>query len=83
VLAPVPLQTVCLRHEPAGMSGGQLDAHTLAWCRSINQSGFAYLTPAQVDGRWLVRVSVGAELTEAGDIAALWSRMQQSVAPPA
>ena len=31
VLAPVPLQTVCVRHEPPGLEGEALDRHTLAW----------------------------------------------------
>ena len=79
VLAPVTLQTVCLRHEPAGLAGAALDAHTTAWAEKINQSGAAYLTPAVVDGRWLVRVSIGALATEAADIADLWRIMQDSV----
>src|SRR4030095_16853899 len=28
VVAPVHLQTVCIRHEPAGLAGGALDAST-------------------------------------------------------
>src|SRR5579875_1842058 len=31
VLTPVPLQTVCVRHEPPGLSGEELDQHTLTW----------------------------------------------------
>lgn len=73
VLAPVPLQTVCLRHEPPGISGEALDRHTLAWCDAVNQSGAAYLTPATLDGRWMVRVSIGAYPTELSDVQALWS----------
>ena len=66
VLAPVSLQTVCLRHEPEGVSGEALDRHTQAWVDRLNRSGLAYLTPAVLDGRWMVRVSVGAEVTERG-----------------
>jgi aromatic-L-amino-acid decarboxylase len=58
-LAPVRLQTLVLRHEPAGLDAGALDAHTQAWARAINESGEAYLTPTQIDGRWAVRVSIG------------------------
>ena len=28
VLAPVPLQTICVRHEPSGLAGDPLDRHT-------------------------------------------------------
>jgi aromatic-L-amino-acid decarboxylase len=77
VLAPVPLQTVCVRHEPSGLSGEALDQHTLSWAERINRSGDAYLTPAQLDGRWMVRISIGAILTERQHVAALWSAMQR------
>jgi len=79
VLAPVPLQTLCVRHEPAGLTGEALDAHTLAWCERINRSGRAYLTPALLEGRWMVRVSIGALPTERADVQALWDAMREAV----
>ncbi len=77
VLAPVPLQTVCVRHEPPGLGGDALDTHTLAWVERINHSGEAYLTPSQLDGRWMVRVSIGAIPTEREHVAALWALMRR------
>ena len=77
VLAPVPLQTVCLRHEPPGVKGEDLDRHTRAWAERVNRSGAAYLTPATLDGRWVVRVSIGAEPTEREHVESLWRRMRQ------
>jgi aromatic-L-amino-acid decarboxylase len=77
VVAPVPLQTVCVRHEPPGLSGEALDAHTRAWADRINSSGAAYLTPAVLAGRWMVRVSIGAERTERSDVEALWKIMRE------
>jgi aromatic-L-amino-acid/L-tryptophan decarboxylase len=77
VLAPVPLQTVCVRHEPDGLAGDALDRHTQTWCDRLNRSGAAYLTPAVLDGRWMVRVSVGAEHTERVHVEALWTAMQR------
>lgn len=79
VLAPVPLQTVCVRHAPQGLDGDALDRHTLAWVEAINCSGLAYLTPAVLDGRWMVRVSIGAIATEREDVVALWAAMQHAV----
>jgi aromatic-L-amino-acid/L-tryptophan decarboxylase len=76
-VAPVPLQTVCVRHEPPGLSGEALDAHTLAWVRRINESGKAYLTSAMLDGRWMVRVAFGGEATEQKHVEELWELMQQ------
>lgn len=79
LLAPVPLQTLCVRHEPAGLGEEDLDRHTQAWCDRINRSGAAYLTPATLDGRWMVRVSVGAEQTERRHVERLWTVMQHEV----
>ncbi|HEV7671680.1 MAG TPA: pyridoxal-dependent decarboxylase [Thermoanaerobaculia bacterium] len=76
VLAPVALQTLCLRHEPPGLEGKDLDRHTLAWAEKANASGKAYLTPALLEGRWMVRVSIGADATERADVAALWGLLQ-------
>jgi len=80
VLAPVRLQTVCVRYTPDGLDGAALDAFTQGWAAAINQSGAAYLTPAVLDGRWMVRVSIGAVTTEAADIAAVWQAMREAVA---
>jgi glutamate/tyrosine decarboxylase-like PLP-dependent enzyme len=79
VLAPVTLQTVCLRHEPPGLGGDALDRHTLQWAARLNESGQAYVTPALLDGRWMVRVSIGAELTERHHVAQLWSMINEIV----
>jgi aromatic-L-amino-acid decarboxylase len=77
VLAPVPLQTICVRHEPPGLLGDALDRHTLGWVERVNRSGEAYLTPAVLDGRWMVRVSIGAAPTEREHVAGLWELMRR------
>ena len=76
VLAQVPLQTLCVRHQPAGLEGEVLDRHTLAWAGRLNRTGAAYVTPAILDGRWMVRVSVGAERTEREHVAELWAQLR-------
>jgi len=79
VLAPVSLQTVCIRHQPSGLDGEALDQHTLAWVHAINQSGKAFMSPSILDGRWMVRVSIGVEATTREHIEALWHKIQQQV----
>ena len=79
VVAPVTLQTVCIRHEPAGLTGEALDAHTRTWAQRLNDSGMAYVTPAVIGGRWTVRVSIGAESTRAEHITELWSLLRAAV----
>ena len=77
VLAPVPLQTICIRHEPPGVEGEALDKYTLDWCERVNASGKAYLTPATLNGRWMVRVSIGAIPTEREHVASLWDLIRR------
>ncbi len=78
VVAPVKLQTVCVRHEPSGLSRDHIDEHNRAWARAINESGNAFVTPAQIDDRWLVRLSVGAENCEMTHVEALWQLVDKT-----
>jgi aromatic-L-amino-acid decarboxylase len=80
VLAPVALQTLCVRHEPRGAQDEDLDRHTLAWAERVNASGAAYVTPAVLDGRWMVRLSVGSLATEREHVAALWDLLRAEAA---
>jgi aromatic-L-amino-acid decarboxylase len=80
ILAPVVLQTLCIRYQPKGLEGEALDRHTQGWADRINHSGKAYLTPAILDGRWMVRVSIGSIPTERENVAALWELIRQEAA---
>jgi len=84
VLAPVPLQTVCIRHVPEDihgrpLTGEALDRHTLDWVGRLNASGESFLSPSMLDGRWMVRVSIGVEGTTRQHIARLWDLLRESV----
>ena len=83
VVAPVELQTVCIRHVPVDssgtpLSGEDLDAHTLAWVEKINASGDAFMSPSMLDGRWMVRVSIGVEATTREHVARLWQLIRDA-----
>jgi aromatic-L-amino-acid decarboxylase len=79
VLAPVRLQTLCILHKPEGLEGEALDRHTQGWADQVNRSGGAYLTPAILEGRWMVRVSIGSIPTEREHVEALWGLIQREV----
>lgn len=80
LLAPVSLQTVCVRHDPGGLTTEELEEHTLAWVERVNADGRVFLTPSLLDDRWMVRVSIGAEPTERHHLEELWRTLQQAVA---
>ena len=70
--APVPLQTVCVRHLLPGRTLAEVNAHNLALAEAVNASGAAYVTPALVKGTQLIRISIGALDTTSKDVDALW-----------
>ena len=78
LLAPVPLQTLCMQHRPAGLRGAALDAHTRQWVERINQSGAALLGTVQRDNALAARVSIGSETTEAAHVERLWDLLQSA-----
>jgi len=77
-LAPVPLQTVCLRHLKPGLNEASLAAHNLELARRINEGGKAYLTPSLLKGRQMLRVSIGAETTERRHVEAVWEALRHA-----
>ncbi len=80
VVAPVELQTVCVRHAPDGLTGAARRDHNLAWARALNATGAAFVTPSMLDGEWMVRVSIGVEGTERRHVEQLWALMRDAAA---
>ena len=71
VVAPRRFSLVCFRR-------GGSDELNQALLERVNRSGAAYLTPAILDGRWMVRVSIGAIPTEREHVRALWDAMRSA-----
>lgn len=72
ILAPHPLNLLCLRLR----SG---DADTEALIDAVNASGRALVTRTVLDGRSVLRVSIGARTTEPRHVADFWQLLQQFV----
>ncbi len=75
-LAPVPFQTVTLRHAPAGLDEAALAAHNLAIAATVNAGGTAYVTPSVLKGRQTLRVSCGSAATERRHVEAAWAALR-------
>ena len=77
-LAPVPLQTVCLRHVPPALQDDEpaLAVHNLAVADRVNRAGRSYVTPSLLKGRQMIRVSIGALATEREHVEALWRELR-------
>ena len=78
LVAPLSLQTVCVRHRPQDLGGEALDEHTRRWVEAINRSGEAYLTASELDDGWMARVSIGVETTERRHVERMWELMKRA-----
>lgn len=79
-VAPVDLQTVCVRHVPdKTWNETQINVHNQTWIEKINKSGKAYLTSSLLKGKRIARISIGVETTESIHVEHLWKLMQEQV----
>ena len=81
LLAPVPLQTLCLVHCPPELKDNRaaLNAHTAAWVERVNASGKAFLSTTELNGQLICRVSLGVENTTRAHVAELWEILKRAV----
>jgi aromatic-L-amino-acid decarboxylase len=76
-LAPVPLQTICIRHRPQHLTNEEdIAAHNRELVRRVNEAGRVYLTPSVLKGKQMIRVSIGAETTEKHHVEELWNQLR-------
>ena len=82
LMAPAPLQTVCLRHQPPALAGDEqaLAAHNAAIVERVTASGEYYFGTSLLKGRLIIRVSVGAQPTERAHVAGVWAALQKAAA---
>jgi aromatic-L-amino-acid/L-tryptophan decarboxylase len=82
LLAPAPLQTVCMRHVPAHLAGDEdaLALHNLSIVDRINRGGRYYLGSAVLKGVQIVRVSIGGQATQPAQVEGLWQALQEAAA---
>lgn len=78
LVAPVSLQTVCVRHSPENADAALRSAHNARWVAALNASGKAFLSVAELAGQTIVRVSIGVEGSDRSHLQRLWELMQTS-----
>jgi aromatic-L-amino-acid decarboxylase len=80
LMAPAPLQTVCLRHVPPALDGDDeaLAAHNAALVRRVTAAGDYYFGTSLLKGRLIIRISVGAQATEREHVAGAWAALQEA-----
>ncbi|MCB1150214.1 aspartate aminotransferase family protein [bacterium] len=69
--APAPLNLVCFRHH-AG------DAATERILEAVNASGELFLTHTRLNGRYVIRMSIGQTHTQERHVRAAWEALQKA-----
>ena len=73
IVAPVPLTLVCFRLRGDDGPNERLLA-------ALNDTGEVYLTHTRLDGRFVLRLAVGATFTEARHVEAAWRLISETAA---
>ncbi len=77
LVAPVPLNTVCFRYEPAGMSPEEADRLNEKINHSLNDSGRIYLTHTTLDGRYVLRMVTAQTVVTEKHITDAWELIKE------
>jgi aromatic-L-amino-acid/L-tryptophan decarboxylase len=79
-VAPVPFSTVCFRWTGGGgvvvATDDELDTRNAAIMNAVNRSGEVFLSHTRLDGRYVIRLSVGNIRTEPRHVARAWELLR-------
>jgi aromatic-L-amino-acid/L-tryptophan decarboxylase len=78
LLAPVPFSLVVFRHEKAGMTEAEIEAHNERIMSAVNATGEAFLSHTKLDGRYTLRLAVGNLRTTEEHVARAWQLLQEN-----
>ncbi len=71
VVAPRSFSVVCFRREGS-------DEENRALLERVNRSGEIFISPTELDGRYVLRLAVGNIFTTEGDVARAWDVLRAS-----
>jgi aromatic-L-amino-acid decarboxylase len=77
LMAPVPLNTVCFRYEPAGMDPESADRINEKLNHALNDSGRMYLTHTTLDGRYVLRMVTAQTVVTEKHVTDAWKLIKE------
>ncbi|MFS7909447.1 putative pyridoxal phosphate-dependent decarboxylase, pyridoxal phosphate-dependent transferase [Helianthus anomalus] len=77
VVVPRNFATVCFKVLAPNASNEDSKRLTQALLDSLNASGLVYMTHAVIEGVYVIRVAIGATLTEEKHVRMLWDMVQE------
>jgi aromatic-L-amino-acid/L-tryptophan decarboxylase len=80
-VAPVPFSTVCFRwNGETGLSEDELDTRNAAIMDAVNRTGEVFLSHTRLDGRYVIRLSIGNIRTELRHVERAWELLCEAAA---
>jgi aromatic-L-amino-acid/L-tryptophan decarboxylase len=80
-VAPVAFSTVCFRwHGDARRSDDELDTRNAAIMDAVNRTGEVFLSHTRLDGRYVIRLSIGNIRTELRHVERAWELLREAAA---
>lgn len=72
IMAPVPFSTVCFRFNPRNLSEDKLNKLNEDLLEKINQSGKIFLSHTKLNGKFVIRLTIGSIRHEKRHIVDAW-----------
>jgi len=77
-MAPVPFSTVCFRYNQANKSEEELNTLNEKLIETINSSGKIFLSHTKLDGKFVIRLTIGSIRHERKHIVDAWELIKSS-----
>jgi aromatic-L-amino-acid decarboxylase len=71
-MAPTPFSTVCFRFNPGNFSEDELNRMNEMLLEKINQSGKLFLSHTKLNGKFVIRLTIGSIRHERKHIVDAW-----------
>jgi len=76
ILAPVPLNVICFRYAPPGVTDpAALDALNATLLEALNRTGRLYMSHTRLSGRYTLRLVIGQTHVEQRHVDDAWNRI--------
>ncbi len=77
LVAPVPLNTVCFRYKPAGMSDEEANRLNEKINHTLNDTGRIYLTHTKIDGMYVLRMVTAQTNVSERHVLQAWEMIKE------
>lgn len=76
-MAPVPFSTVCFRYNPGNKSEDELNKLNESLLEDINSSGKIFLSHTKLNGKFVIRLTIGSIRHEKRHITEAWELIKE------